>query len=80
MLSKQRHRISPESLHPPGQGSDDEFYCIPTIEAKPDFKTSLGSIFASRTPDDPIIFDPEYEPHKVAGGRCEDRTDGTWAK
>jgi hypothetical protein len=48
--------------------SDKEFCCIPSIEVKPDFKTQLGSLFSSRTPDDPVILDPEYEPYNTLEG------------
>ena len=48
--------------------TNDEFKCIPSIEATPDFKTALGSLFSSRTPDDDIVYDPEYEPYNVLEG------------
>jgi len=51
--------------------TDDEFRCIPSIEATPDFKTALGSLFSSRTPDDDIIYDPEYEPYNMLEGGVE---------
>jgi len=48
--------------------NDEEFCCIPSIEAKPNFKAQLGSLFSSRTPDDPILLDPEYDPYNVLEG------------
>lgn len=45
--------------------TDDEFHCIPKIEAEPNFKAWLGTLVSSRTPDDPIILDPEYEPYNT---------------
>ncbi|KAH8701445.1 hypothetical protein GQ44DRAFT_778631 [Phaeosphaeriaceae sp. PMI808] len=41
---------------------DEEFCLVPRIKARPNFRTELGSLFSSRTPDDPVVLDPEYEP------------------
>lgn len=48
--------------------NDEEFLCIPHIEAKPNLKTWVGSLFGSRTPDDPIILDPGYEAYNALEG------------
>ncbi|KAH6628319.1 hypothetical protein F5144DRAFT_578656 [Chaetomium tenue] len=42
--------------------TDDEFQLIPTIEARPNFTTWVATLFSSRTPDDPVLFDPQFEP------------------
>ena len=51
--------------------NDEEFYCIPWSEAKPNFKVWVGSLVSSRAPDDPIILDPEYEPYNKLEGNVE---------
>ncbi|KAI8960597.1 hypothetical protein F5Y11DRAFT_349321 [Daldinia sp. FL1419] len=50
------------------RNDDEEFECIPQIEAKPSFKAWIGSLISSRTPDDPIVFDPSYEPYNTLEG------------
>ncbi|KAJ2902816.1 hypothetical protein MKZ38_000097 [Zalerion maritima] len=47
---------------------EDLFTCVPVIEAKPDFKTRAMSLFSSRTKDDPIVFDPSFEPYNELDG------------
>lgn len=42
--------------------TNDEFICVPFIEAKFDLKSQLYTLLSTETPDDPILFDPEYEP------------------
>lgn len=42
--------------------TDEEFQLIPTIEARPNFTTWVGTLFSSRAPDDPVLFDPQFEP------------------
>ncbi|KAG8158604.1 hypothetical protein KVR01_011726 [Diaporthe batatas] len=39
-----------------------EFVCVPSIEVKVDRKSRLCAVLTSEAPDDPITFDPEYEP------------------
>lgn len=48
--------------------NDEEFYCIPSIEVKPNLKARLGSLFSSRTLDDPVRLDPEYDPYNMLDG------------
>ncbi|KAK7422548.1 hypothetical protein QQX98_001571 [Neonectria punicea] len=48
---------------------DEEFCCVPSIEVTPNFKTWLGTLVSCRAPDDPIIFDPEYDVYNVLEGR-----------
>ncbi|KAI1114920.1 hypothetical protein F5Y14DRAFT_412443 [Nemania sp. NC0429] len=44
------------------QEGDGEFICVPTIEVKVDFKTTVLTLFSTNSPDDPIEFSNEYEP------------------
>ncbi|KPM35437.1 hypothetical protein AK830_g11140 [Neonectria ditissima] len=48
--------------------NDEEFSCMPSIEVTPDFKTWLVTLAGSRTPDDPIILDPEYDAYNMLEG------------
>lgn len=50
---------------------DEQFCCIPSIEVKPDVKSQVLSLFSSRAPDDPIVFDPAYDPYNVLEGGVE---------
>lgn len=49
--------------------NDEEFCCIPYIEATPNVKAWVGSLVSSRAPDDPVIFDPEYDPYNELEGK-----------
>ncbi|KAJ8132737.1 hypothetical protein O1611_g884 [Lasiodiplodia mahajangana] len=50
------------------QECEGEFLCVPYIEAKVDFKTTLLTLFSSNTPDHPIEFSDEYEPFNELEG------------
>lgn len=43
--------------------TDDEFQLVPTIEVTPNFAGRAVSLFSSRPADDPVVFDPSYEPY-----------------
>ncbi|TLD19088.1 hypothetical protein PspLS_09976 [Pyricularia sp. CBS 133598] len=51
--------------------TNDEFCCIPSIHAKADLRTQLSTLFDARENDDPIVFDPEYEPYNELNGILE---------
>ncbi|KAI1121302.1 hypothetical protein F5Y10DRAFT_104218 [Nemania abortiva] len=41
---------------------DENFACHPYIQANPDLKTMAVSLFSSRAPDEPVIFDVQEKP------------------
>ncbi|KAK3331411.1 hypothetical protein B0H66DRAFT_546478 [Apodospora peruviana] len=43
--------------------TEETFTLVPTIEVEPDFKTRVITLFSSRPEDDPVIFDPAFEPY-----------------
>jgi len=47
--------------------TDQDFQLVPTIEATPNFSGWLGSLRSTRPPDDPVTFDPEYDPYNQLG-------------
>lgn len=47
--------------------SKDNFTCVPYIEAKLDLKSQLYTLLSTEAPDEPIFFEPDYEPYNKLG-------------
>lgn len=55
---------------------DQDFVCVPYIEATPNFTTVVTSLFSSRAPDDPIPFSVKDDPFNALDGTVAiDRND-----
>ncbi|KAK1147924.1 hypothetical protein N8T08_000440 [Aspergillus melleus] len=56
------------------RANDDEFDCVPYIRVTPNLRTRLTSLGGGRSRDDPITYDPDYEPYiDIEGLGCIDR-------
>ncbi|KAL4946324.1 hypothetical protein BDV06DRAFT_136371 [Aspergillus oleicola] len=47
---------------------DCDFVCIPTISVKPNFVTTVATLFSSRDPDDPVYFSVGESPFNLLDG------------
>ncbi|KAL4959119.1 uncharacterized protein BDV14DRAFT_185338 [Aspergillus stella-maris] len=50
---------------------DEDFVCVPTISVKPNFLTTVATLFSSRDPDDPILFNVEGPPFNMLDGQVK---------
>ncbi|KAL4919525.1 hypothetical protein BDW62DRAFT_209733 [Aspergillus aurantiobrunneus] len=54
---------------------DQDFVCVPTISVKPNFMTTVATLFSTRDPDDPVYFSVEEPPFDHLEGQVKiDRT------
>ncbi|KAL4925443.1 uncharacterized protein BDV17DRAFT_283986 [Aspergillus undulatus] len=51
--------------------NDDDFACVPTISVKPNFMTSVATLFSARDKDDPVVFSVEEPRFDLLGDRVE---------
>ncbi|KAL4807719.1 hypothetical protein BDV18DRAFT_151634 [Aspergillus unguis] len=50
---------------------DQDFVCVPRIHVKPNFFTTVATLFSARDPDDPVYFSVEEPPLDLLEGRMD---------